>query len=200
MLDALAQSIRNLRKKEREKLEAIGQVAAEIVHDINNHCQLLLQKVRREPLEDRRVVEMIEQETALLQNMALDVLDFSRDRLVLRLESINISRLAEMVEGDIRHLLSAHPGVRFVLMREGQDCAIRVDAGRIRRLFLNLARNALEALGAKGQLSIEFLSESDFLYITSVITARGFPRKPGADCLNPFPIRKKNRAAGSAWQ
>ncbi|MBE7439448.1 MAG: sensor histidine kinase [Spirochaetales bacterium] len=196
MLESLALVIRNLRTREREKLEAIGRVAAEIVHDINNQCHLILQRVRQQNVQDKRLIEMIEQETHLLQNMALDVLDFSRDRQVLRLETIPLSQLADWIENDLKHLLSTHPDIHFNLNREGLDAILNVDVGRLRRLFLNLARNSLEALGDSGILTIQMLGELDYLYITFRDDGPGFSPSARPNLFEPFAFSEKPEGSG----
>jgi signal transduction histidine kinase len=94
-------------------------------------------------------MQSIEREAAFMIHLARDVLDYSRAELVVLPESIEAGRLAATIRDDLAEVFRDAQVQYSVEQRE--DGLIRVDVERFRRVVLNLARNALAALGDGGR-------------------------------------------------
>ncbi len=164
VLDALGLTLSALRKRQREKLEAVGQVAAEIVHDINNHCQLLLQTVRDPGGQARPVAETIEREAGLLRDLALDILDFSKDRILLRTVPVDLQEFGATVGAELR-TVTGERNQSLLVDWKADGRTESLDPGRIRRLLMNLVGNASEAMTEGGRVRLSAEREDDLLYL-----------------------------------
>ena len=160
VLDALGLTLENLRRAERETLAAVGQFAAEIVHDINHRCQAIFHGLTRLD-ESSAGPAAIERETRALKNLALDILDYARERLVVNPRPEEVSSLVARIRPHIEPLLSER-GIRLVTRTA--DGTVPVDADRFERVVLNLANNAAEAMSGGGELRITVDREDDAFY------------------------------------
>ncbi|MBM9576417.1 sensor histidine kinase [Leptospira sp. 201903070] len=164
---ALALSIQNLLRQDRDKLAVIGELSAEIAHDIGHHV-MLIQKILRNM--DRNTNEaphisiaQAKKETEALANLSLDILEFSKKRIILDLKTIDIEEYFHGVKEDLE-LFFGGTGIvlTFEILTSGK---VKLDPLRIRRLVLNIAKNAADAIGEKGNFSVKIERESEMLYI-----------------------------------
>lgn len=148
ILDSLRLVLENIERVEREELARIGQAAAEIVHDINHHCHIIsagVRAARDSPADRAAAIDSIDREVAFMIHLAQDVLDYARAELVVFPEPIAAETLAATIREDLAGVFR-DTGVQYSVERRGEG-RIRVDVERFRRVVLNLARNALAALG-----------------------------------------------------
>ncbi|RHX85856.1 sensor histidine kinase [Leptospira stimsonii] len=164
---ALALSIQNLLREDRDKLAVIGELSAEIAHDIGHHV-MLIQKILRNMNQSEKEVSDISisqanKETEALANLSLDILEFSKKRIILDLKSVDIGEYFKGVREDL-DLFFEGTGIRltFEIFADG---SVKLDPLRIRRLVLNIAKNAADALGKNGNFSVRIEKESETLYI-----------------------------------
>lgn len=156
ILDSLRLVLENIERVEREELARVGQAAAEIVHDINHHCHIInagVRTARDSPADRAAAIDSIDREVAFMIHLARDVLDYARAELVVVAEPIEVVKLAATIEADLAGVFrDTH--VRYSVQRpdEGVIC---VDVERFRRVVLNLARNALAALGDSDRAGAE---------------------------------------------
>ncbi|TGM61869.1 sensor histidine kinase [Leptospira adleri] len=164
---ALALSIQNLLRQDRDKLAIIGELSAEIAHDIGHHVTLIqkiLRNMDQSETPDRHIgIAQAKKETEALANLSLDILEFSKKRIILDLKSVDIEEYFEGVKEDLE-LFFEDTGVRltFEILADGK---VKLDPLRIRRLVLNIAKNAADAIGDKGSFSVRIEKESETLYI-----------------------------------
>jgi signal transduction histidine kinase len=148
---------------EQERLAAIGEFTSMIVHEIRNPVTTMtmglqfFQKLHPSGSENERAVLAIE-ESQRLHNLLSEVLLYAKPQ-VLKLVRIDITRflrsmvptLTEMPEGTDRELV--------LVMPEG-SVEILGDVDKLKQVFINLVRNAYEAIGVGECVTCAVLRES----------------------------------------
>ncbi len=147
---------------QRERLAAVGRVAATIAHDLGTplnsvlgYTQLLMQG---EVDEDRREkLTIIESQVRRMIETIQHVLDRTRGHEAPR-EKVDIAA----VVGDVRETFAAAAddlGISFHTEIADDVPSIEADAIAIRQILINLAKNALEATPADGRVAISVRRE-----------------------------------------
>jgi signal transduction histidine kinase len=183
MTAALAEHQRKLVAS--EKLAGIGRLAAGVAHEINNPLGVILGYVRllrkRADGELDADLRVVEEEALRCQEIVEGLLDLSRPIAAAR-ERVDLRELCdEVVERlDDAHLLA---GVAVTVdgaaVAEGQP-------RKIRQVLANLVRNAAEAAGDGGQVTVH-LAERDGRALVDVDdTGAGVSAAARARLFEPF--------------
>jgi two-component system sensor kinase FixL len=149
--------------QQRERLADIGAITAKIVHDLGNpiaalsmQAQLILRRVERGEsiLTVRAAAERILSATRRLDALIGEFMDFTREqRLDLR-----AIRLPDFLQEIVDHWqpLAAQRRVALVLDVPPRIPPVTADAEKLRRVFDNLVKNAVEAVDpGPGQIRIQ---------------------------------------------
>lgn len=141
------------------KLAAIGELAANIAHEINNPLTGVLgftALMRRDcPADDphARSLEIIENETLRARDIVRNLLDFARQ------DGLNKRKVAirEVVEDTLPLLRKqAQLANVEVKLKDAENVPIvYVDVNQMKQVFINILNNALHAMSAGGTLSID---------------------------------------------
>jgi two-component system, NtrC family, nitrogen regulation sensor histidine kinase GlnL len=144
-------------KRNGERLAMMGTVAAGLAHEIKNPlggikgaAQLLLREV--EDQHQKECLEIITKESDRVNNLISDLLTFSRPRKTAR-KSVNINQILNT----LLTLQEQDKGSNDIKIRRGFDPSlpkIQGDPDQLTQAFLNLIRNAFEAISKKGELAI----------------------------------------------
>jgi signal transduction histidine kinase len=148
----------NRRLVQHEKLASIGRMAATIAHEIRNpltSVKLNIQKV----IEDERFAETVRTHLGLslegigqIERFVKELLNFTRVP-ELSLERWPIEQIIEEALKLMKDVLDAKGIVVEKACAPGLP-AVLVDADKMRQVFLNILRNAHEALGPGGRISV----------------------------------------------
>jgi two-component system, NtrC family, sensor histidine kinase HydH len=143
----------------REKLAALGEMAALVAHEIRNPLTAVrgfAQRIQRRVVEDTGLVQacqIIMDEVDRLNKVIVDVLDFARN-LEPRFAGHSLNQLVQ----DVLRLETPTLTERGIAIH--CDCnphlgPVRLDAGQIRQVLLNLIANARQLLtGEGGQITL----------------------------------------------
>lgn len=183
-----------------ERLSAIGGMAASIVHDLKNplmairgFSQLL---ARPDVPEERRstwgavVTEEIDRVTLMVQ----DMLDYAHGKIQLNMQEVPL--------GEWLYRVSLAFVEEFGLsdMRVVTDFEYRgnvlIDPERLRRVFVNIAGNAMESMEPGGTFHISSRMENEELVLTLKDTGKGIPPDMRAKIFEPFVTRGKSNGTG----
>lgn len=134
----------------RKSLSIVGQMAAGVVHDIKNSIMTIKSyseaanssEISEE--ERKKDLEIIIQEIDKLGDMAYEILDFARGDIRLFKTEVRISELLNEVR-DILYPDFEYCGIGLEVTAES-DTAVMLDRSRMRRVLINLANNAREAM------------------------------------------------------
>lgn len=145
------------RLKERERLTIIGEMAAGMAHEIRNPLgaikaagQLLAPEDLDE--EQREMVEVIIEETDRLNLVLSQFLDYARPYKG-RLEPVVLGPLLERA-GKLVRTEAEERGIKVSVALESALPPVLGDGDRLLQVFLNLGRNACEAMEAGGTLRL----------------------------------------------
>jgi len=145
--------------RRREALAAVGEMAAGLAHEVRNPvaairgaAQAIVPGATAE--QSAEMLEVIQEETARLGHVVGEFLDYARPASPRR-ELVDLADAARRVARD-----AGLAGLDLRIELEIEDDAPRTlgDPEQIRRAFENLVRNAGEATGAGGTLTVRIAS------------------------------------------
>lgn len=140
---------------QNEKMSAIGLLAGNIAHELNNPLsgirsmtQILLSEVKSsQVLSD---LKEIEKASARSQLIIKNLLDFSTGSLQ-KTELLTIDEIVEKTMPMLKALIRSY---RNEITLNAKNFLIEVDPQLLQQVVFNLINNACQAMGEKGQLSI----------------------------------------------
>ena len=155
-----------------QKMESVGRLAGGVAHEFNNLLQammgfseILLGRMRENDPNRADVVE-IDKAAKRAGTLTAQLLAYSRKQ-VMDPRVRNINEIVQGVTGFLNHLLEQ--SVRLALTLDPRIRSVRVDAGQIEQVLMNLVVNARDAMPSGGTVSIstreaQFVEE-DILHI-----------------------------------
>ncbi len=177
-----------------QRLEAIGTLAGAVAHDFNNMLTVILslsaiaaQELPAD-LPQRADLEEIHRAAQRAERITRQLLAFAR-RQVMRLEIVDLNEVVRSIRGMLSRLLGEDIEVRLSL---GETPArVRVDAGQIEQVIVNLATNARDAMPRGGllQIAVEELASREGareVQLTVADTGRGMDEETRRRALEPF--------------
>jgi signal transduction histidine kinase len=178
----IAQSLENRKLREEkhkaDRLASIGNMMSAIVHDLRtpiNNIKGFVELMEEEPEVNIRneYAAIVEEQVDLLTNMTKDVLQFAKGETTVLPVKCSVNKLVEKFEKTYRNSVVKR-GYAFDVSCNAV-ANIYVDEEKILRVFMNIMKNALEAMEEKGKfkLSAELIdSEVEFCLAD---TGKGIP-------------------------
>ncbi len=147
--DSTIQSRLQRRVAEREHLSAFGRIAAGVAHEVKNPLGGIrgAAEILASRSDDAKTIDaaaLIVREVERIANLVDDLMVFTQG-VELRLAPLNIHRILD----DVLDLLAMDPlsaGVEVTRSFDPSIPEMLADANRLTQVFLNLARNALQAM------------------------------------------------------
>lgn len=145
------------RIKERDRLAALGEMAAGLAHEIRNPlgsikaaAQLIEGSVNKGSQEEE-FLEIIVEEVNRLDRVVGSFLDYARPYKG-NAQVVNINDAVAKTAAILRNDLPA--GVRFDLELAPALPPVRIDPEHVRQVVMNLVRNAVEAMEGQGTVTL----------------------------------------------
>lgn len=161
-----AQSMRNMgvyaRQREKERLAALGEMAAGLAHEIRNPLGAIKGAAQYlDPSSERpesKFLRVIVEETDRLNRVVTQFLDYSKPPTV-DLKTVDLGLLVEKTLDLMRPSLDPFLELRF----ESPKVLVNVlaSAEQIRQVLINLLQNSVKALEGRGERWIRVAIESD---------------------------------------
>ncbi len=205
--------------RQMERLSSIGRFISSMAHEINNplgviygYTQMLLSHIEGNAGScptcqmTRKVLEKIEREAAHCSEVIRYLVDFSKP-LALNREPVDINALIRESVALVDFFCQENEKVEFAL---GEDLPrVSVDRTRMRQVFMNLTKNAFEAMHERGGV-LRISTESVLLErlppwergkftacvkVTFADTGKGIPEAVLSRIFEPF-FTTKERGTG----
>ncbi len=204
----VARDIRDRKRMEEqhlrfEKLATIGELATMVAHDlrnpltsirnagyyIKNTCPYRMNTECKTTLE---MLNIIEQETIFANNIINDLLDFAAKRpLQKKRQNIN-----EIIEDS---LTKGNTPRNIEVERNFKKAIIGVDEKQLERVFLNLIKNAVQAMPDGGKLAVTTKETKDNVEIIFADTGVGISEENMSKLFTPlFTTKAKGIGMGLA--
>ena len=160
------QNLTELKKLEgevrlKEKLAAVGELAAAIAHEIRNPLASIsgsvqvLSATAPPGSSERRLMEIVVQESHRLSSILEDFLKYVRPR-EQAIETVDAAaRSARRRDAPDAQRRARRPGTTSRSTSSRSPSSLRADPGQLRQVFWNLLRNAVAAMPEGGELALE---------------------------------------------
>lgn len=157
LLDRTASRSLHEEIRERERQESYGHIAAGIAHEVKNPLGGIrgaaeLLGMAAVDARGRKTAQLIVDEVDRISNLVDELMVFARGDH-LQLASVNIHQLLDSLL-DLLELERGHEHVRVVRHFDPSLPELQADSARLQQVFLNLARNALQAMEGGGCLTL----------------------------------------------
>jgi PAS domain S-box-containing protein len=203
-----------LQLRQRQKMEAIGQLAGGVAHDFNNllgvisgYAELLAEQI--DPHSDmQRPVTQIQKAADRASGLTRQLLAFSRQQ-VLETKVLSLNSIVEDMAKMLPRLLGED--IELQVKLDPKPGAVKADQNQIEQVLLNLAVNARDAMPDGGQLMIQTgrahfdsspapkhpsMTPGDYVLLSVRDTGMGMDQQTQAHIFEPF-FTTKERGRGT---
>ncbi|MBL8150477.1 MAG: histidine kinase, partial [Blastocatellia bacterium] len=191
-----------------EKATAIGRMAAQIAHEVNNPLEviknslyLLQNSLNQQDHQTTKFLEVARKETERVSNIIKQMLVFPAKINTSDTKYVDVNRILEEIVVLVEKTLKQHQiDIKLHLFNNLPTVFISED--KLKQVILNLVLNSKEAMQAGGILSLSTALQSDNIFgTTSVVievsdTGRGIEPDHLKDIFEPFVSFKKERGTG----
>ena len=177
--------------KEKERLAALGMLAAGVAHEVNtpitgisSYAQMLLSDT---PEEDPRhnLLKKVERQTFRAARIVNNLLDFARDRSDDR-RPLSLVRVINECAELLRERLD-EGGIRLSWNLPADEPAVMGNEGELQQVFTNLLINAADAMAPQGgALTVSVEADSDWVMATVQDTGPGISTEHLERVFQPF--------------
>ncbi len=176
----------------RDRLAAVGRMAAGIAHEIRNPLASIagsvqvLSGISTLNDEQRTLVSIVTRESERLNTIISDFLAYSREK---NLKAARLD-LVPLVE-DTLLLLENHPQhdaapVKIIRNYAVKSAFAQADGDRLKQVFWNLCENALRAMPTGGVLQVGVEAADEYWHISFIDTGVGIPAAQLEKIFEPF--------------
>jgi signal transduction histidine kinase len=163
VVGAFNQLLRELEQRQRhmlraEKLAALGTMLSGVAHELNNplsniwsSCQILIEELNEADTEaQRELLLQVDDQCERARNIVRSLLDFARDQPI-RMQPVV---LPDLVNETLSFLKAEVPTEVRIKVEVPADLILVADRQRLQQVCLNLIKNAVQAVGNTGLVSI----------------------------------------------
>ena len=172
-----------------ERMAALGQLVAEITHEIKNPLMMIggfARQLIRASDDKKRLqkLSIIAEEVNRLENLLTDLREYHLPRAIIS-EPVNIKGLFQEIYSLVSNDLKKKR-IRTSLEIDEKAFLVSGDAERLKQVFLNLIKNSIEAMEPGGNLSIKTRLSGNQVSITITDDGCGIPQEDTEKIFSPF--------------
>ena len=178
-----------------EKLSALGQLAAEITHEIKTplmliggFAQQLIRVINNE--KQLKKLNIITDEVARLEKLLTDLREFHSPKTIAS-EKVDLKELFQEIYLMLRDECEKKD-IQTELTIDDQALLVAGDRHSLKQVFLNLLKNSMDAMEHGGILSIQTRLIDDQVEITVTDQGCGIPEQDKKKIFSPFFTTKKH--------
>lgn len=176
--------------RRRDRLVALGNMAAGIAHEVRNPLSAIkglarfFMEASPEGSDESRMADIMTKEVLRLDKVVGDLLDFARPD-VLNLTDVALNDLVERSHDMVRSDMDAR-NIRFEADLPQPPLSVRLDRDRMAQVLLNLFLNAVQAMPDGGKLTVRGRMEGSELALEVADTGCGIAPERLADIFSPY--------------
>ncbi|MCR4318060.1 MAG: ATP-binding protein [Planctomycetes bacterium] len=185
----------------KSRLEALGEMAAGIAHEIKNplggllmHAGMLERDIAKDSQEHRFITRIL---TAAkhIDDIIKNMLSFTREEAP-RMVSTDLADILAQVRMDAAHVAEEK---NVALDFSFESTPIYADKAQLRQMILNIVINGIQAAGKGGKVELALRSEAASAEIEIHDTGEGIPQDALSKIFNPFfTLKEKGTGLGLA--
>lgn len=178
-----------------ERLAALGQLVAEITHEIKNPLVMIggfARQLLKGNLDEKTQTKLniIVDEVSRLEGLLQELREFYLQR-TLKLEEVDINHLLQdvfsLVEYDCKE-----KQIHLEFNPNKGPVTVEGDREKLKQVFLNLINNSIDAMEKKGRLTVETVLSGGLATITLADDGCGIPERYKEKIFSPFFTTKKH--------
>ena len=178
-----------------ERLAALGQFVAEITHEIKNplmmiggYARQLIQKTKDEQALSK--LNIISEEVRRLEELLKELREYYLPRTLNLAEMDVLGLLQEVYDLAKEDCERKKIGADF--KRPGKSLLIKGDKDKLKQVFLNLVKNAIDAMEEGGRLVVAQTLAREQVEITIRDNGCGIPEENREEIFSPFFTTKRH--------
>jgi two-component system sensor kinase FixL len=177
-----------------ERLAALGQLVAEITHEIKNPLMMIGGFARQliPAIDDEKSLQklnIITDEVKRLEILLADLREFYLPKTITT-EPVNIKKLLREVRSLVKEDCKKK-NIRTELDIDNKALMVAGARSRLKQVFLNLVKNSIEAMDNGGNLSIRTRLSGDQVEITVADDGSGISEQDREKIFSPFFTTKR---------
>jgi len=183
-----------------EQLSVIGRMASSIIHDLKKPMSVIrgfAELLANPDMDaDRRKTfsDLILEDVDRFLSMIQELLDYSRGNISLQTQEVEVGRWLDRIVEYLQEDLDASNVV--LITRFDHRGPVHIDADRLRRVVINIAGNATDAMPKGGRLTISSRVVGDFWELAVTYTGTGIPEELRPRIFEPFVTSGKEDGTG----
>lgn len=187
----------NLLKQER--LSAIGQMMSAIVHDIRSPINTVngfveLMEEESSPDERGEYAKIIRQEVDSLMNMITEILDFAKGKTSILPRKSSARDVIKLFEPSLNQMCKQRKATLHLNVESKK--VLYVDESKLIRVFHNITKNALEAMGEGGAFFVNVNDKGGKVVFEFRDTGPGIPEEIQDRLFDSFVTSGKESGTG----
>ncbi len=182
----------------KNRLMAIGMAASKIIHDIKTPLTVIV--LTAQLMENifpgsGEFTESIVKQTKMIDQLVREILDFAKGTETPPLiQKVDLDSFFHEIREIYESALKGR-NISFTVDNKVNDYD-HFDEGKIRRVLINLIKNASEAMTTDGEIKLTASLSSGWLQISVSDNGPGIPKKIREDLFQPFVSEGKSHGTG----
>jgi signal transduction histidine kinase len=175
---------------QQERLAAIGEFTAAVVHELRNPLTSIKLGVSRlknaEELKsnDKERMLLVQEQTEKLEHMLSEILDFAAKRPT-ESKKINLSDILKKSE-DFITTNCQEKNLRFQAKDMTKKCFVKADEGKLQQVWLNIVKNACDAAGESSEIVAKTSVKGDEVQLSVINTGETVSKSTLKRLFEPF--------------
>ncbi len=182
--------------KRQDCLAAVGELSTGLAHEIRNPVAAIrgaieeLERSMEEPVLARRLTSIAMRECDQLNYIVSEFLDFAREPRMER-HPFDLWELLDEVAGLLQRSVNGN-GLHMELKHGAEHCPISGDRAQLKQVFINIGKNAVEAMNENGTLTISASRDQVSVAVVFEDEGPGIPPDEVARIFEPFYTTKES--------